>query len=190
MAAEVDICNRALQKLGAARITALTDQSVNARACSLAYATCRDDLLREHPWNFAIQRLQLAANATAPAFGPANAYPLPTGWLRVLPPDPFQNTNDRDWIIEGNQLLTDEGSPLNLRLVMQVTDPNLMDVTFREALSSKLAFELAEQLTQSNTKKQAAFQMLKEDISDARKVNAIEKVPQASFDDTWISSRA
>lgn len=190
MAAEVDICNRALQKLGAARITALTDQSVNARACSTAYAICRDDLLREHPWNFAIQRFQLAASATTPAFGPANAYPLPTGWLRVLPPDPFQNTNDRDWIIEGGQLLTDDPSPLNIRIVMQVTDPNLMDVTFREALASKLAYELAEPLTQSNTKKQAAAAMFKDDIAQARKVNAIEKVPQAAVEDTWITSRA
>lgn len=190
MATETDICNRALQKLGASRITSLTDQSVNARACAAAYYTCRDDLLREHPWNFSIQRFQLAASPTAPAFGPANAYPLPTGWLRVLPPDPFLNSNDRDWIIEGSQLLTDDGAPLNVRLVMQITDPNLMDVAFREALASKMAFELSEQLTQSNTKKQACAEMFKADIAEARKINAIEKVPQAPVDDTWVTVRA
>lgn len=189
MASSTDICNRALQKLGAARINALTDQSTNARACALAYDTCRQDLLREHPWNFAIQRFQLAADLTAPAFGYTNAFTLPTGWMRVLAPDPLQNFNDRDWIIEGGKLLTNDASPLNIRCVMDITDTTLMDVAFREALSAKISLELCEALTQSNTKKQAAAADYKESINDAKKVNAIEKVPQQAPYDSWITER-
>lgn len=189
MASSTDICNRALQKLGAARINSLTDQSTNARACALAYDSCRQDLLREHPWNFAIQRAQLAADATPPAFGYANSFTLPTGWLRVLPPDPVQNFNDRDWVIEGGKLLTNDASPLDVRCVMDITDTTIMDIAFREALSAKLSMELCELLTQSNTKKQAALLDYKESISDARKVNAIEKVPQQSPWDTWLTER-
>lgn len=190
MASSTDICNRALQKLGAARINSLTDQSTNARACALAYDTCRQDLLREHPWNFAIQRFQLSANATAPAFGYTNSFPLPTGWMRVLPPDPVQNFNDRDWVIEAGQLLTNDSTPLNVRCVMDIQDTTLMDVAFREALAAKLSFELAEAITQSNTKKQTAAADYKESINDAKKVNAIEKVPQQAPYDTWITARA
>lgn len=185
----VEICNRALQKLGAARITSLSDQSTNARAVSQAYYRVRDAEFRKHPWNFAIQRFQLAASATPPAFGPTNSFPLPAGWMRLLPPDPFLNTNDRDWTIEGNQVLTMGGAPLNVRCVMKIEDTNLYDPLFDEALASKLAYELAEQLTQSNTKKEAAAGDYKVAIAEAKKVNGIEKVPQDSVEDTWITAR-
>lgn len=200
MAGEVGICNRALQKVGAAAITSLDDQSVNARACKRAYYEVRDALLAAHPWNFAIQRFQLAASATPPEFGPTNSFPLPTGWLRVLPPDPLQNFNDRDWIIEGNSILSYWGanssfssSPgviLNVRCVMKVEDANLMHPTFREALASKLGYELAEPLTQSNTKKKACDDDYKMAIAEAKKVNAIQKVPQQAVEDRYITVRA
>lgn len=191
MAASItEICNRALQKIGAARIQSLADPSVNARACSTAYYRVRDAEFRKHPWNFAIQRFQLAANATAPLFGPANSFPLPTGWMRLLPPDPFQNLNDRDWIIEGNSVITNEDAPLDVRCVMKIEDTTLYDPLFDEALSAKLALELCEALTQSNTKKQTCQADYKDAIGEAKKVNAIEKVPQIAAEDRWITARA
>lgn len=196
MASVVEIANRALQILGAGRITSLTDQSKNARAISNAYFPVRDALLRAHRWNFAIQRFMLAPSATAPAFGPTNAFPLPTGWLHVLPPDPQYNTNDRDWIIEGGSILSNQtfqGNPaavsLGVRIVMKIEDPNQMDPLFREALSATLAEELAEELTQSNTKRQYAAEKRKAAISEAKKTNAIENVPQVAPDDPWITAR-
>ena len=190
MASVVDMCNRALQKLGAAKIQSLGDASVNARACTTAYTALRDAVLRSHPWSFAIQRFQLSADATPPAFGYSNYVTLPTGWLRVLPPDPSENMNDRDWVIEGGKLLTNDTMPINIRCVMKVEDPNLMDPMFRESLSAKLAYELAEPLTQSNEKKQAMDADFKRSIEDAKKANAIEKVPQVAAEGTWITARA
>jgi hypothetical protein len=190
VASVVDICNRALQKLGAIRIDSITDTgSLAARELNAAFEFIRDSELRDHPWNFAIQRFQLAASGTAPSFGPSNAYPLPTGWMRVLSPDPRFNGNDRDWIIEGNSILSDDDSPLDVRCVMQVTDTTKMDPLFREALSARIAYELCEKLTQSNEKRQAAAADYKEIISRAKKVNAIEKVPEEPVDDTFITCR-
>lgn len=189
MASETEICNGALQKLGSARIQSLTDQSVNARACALAYYRLRDAELAAHPWNFAIQRFQIAQSATIPPFGNKFYYPLPVGWLRLLPPDALWNFNDRDWIIEGNNVLTSWGTPLNVRLVMKVEDPNLMHVLFRESLSCRIANEICEALTQSNTKKQAASATYKDTIAEAKKTNAIMKVPQTAVEDVWITAR-
>jgi hypothetical protein len=190
MASVVSICNSALQKLGASKIQSLDDASVNARALGVAYESTRDALLRAHPWNFAIQRFQLAADATPPAFGKKNSVTLPTGWLRVLPPDPWMDLNSRDWIIEGGKLLTDDSMPLDLRCVMLVEDANLMDPAFREALASRLAIDLCEALTQSNTKKEAASQDYKNAIGEAKKANAIEQVPQIAVDGTFLTVRA
>src|SRR3546814_13239477 len=71
MADVTGICNSALAKIGAARITALGEASRNASLCAELYDKCRDDLLRAHSWNFATARAKLARADTAPAIGPA-----------------------------------------------------------------------------------------------------------------------
>ena len=65
----VQICNNALIKLGANTITSLSDDTKPARLCNKIYTVLRDDLLRSHPWNFAIGRSSLAQLVDAPAFG-------------------------------------------------------------------------------------------------------------------------
>src|SRR3546814_20867525 len=84
MADVTGICNSALAKIGAARITALGEASRNASLCAELYDKCRDDLLRAHSWNFATARAKLARADTAPAFGPAYAYALPADWIRCV----------------------------------------------------------------------------------------------------------
>lgn len=203
MASEVEICNRALQKLGARRIVALNENSVNARAVAQAYPIVRDAQLRAHPWNFAVKRAQLAANSTAPLFGKQSAYPLPSDFLRLLPRDPGSGFNqswspnipfngyiDRDWQIEGTELLTNETGAFDLRYIAFVTDPNKMDILFREAVSAALAIEICEELTQSNAKKADAKDDYKKAIAEARRTNAIENIAVFPPEDTFVVVRA
>lgn len=185
MASEVSICNEALQEIGAGRIVSLAQDSVEARACNAIYSETRDQLLREYAWSFAIKRAQLAASATDPAFGPSNAYPLPSDCLRVLLPEDA----DLDWVIEGREILTDWGAPLEIRYIRRVTDPNTMDVLFRRALAGELGMKLAEPLTQSTSKWEKAKDIRDEAIAKAKRTNAIEKLPVEPREDTWITAR-
>lgn len=189
MASAVGICNRALQKLGATRITTLTENTKNGRACNVAYEICRDRELRAHTWSFATTRAQIAADSVAPEFGRANAFQLPSNFLRLLPLYPEDNVNTIDWQIEGKKIYTDDTSPLKIRYIYKVTDPNEMDVLYQEALSTRIALELVEEITQSNTKKKLLKQDYKDIISDARRVNAIERVAQRPPTDPWITAR-
>lgn len=189
MASEVSICNRGLQILGARRIVDLSDDNKNARACNTAYEPRRDAMLRAHPWRFATTRAQLAADATAPAFGRARAFTLPTDCLRVLPPYPEEAWADRDWIEEGGKIYTNDSAPLNVRYVQRVTDPNQMDPLFREALAADLAYHLCEEITQSNTKKAEARDARNDALSEARRTSAITGVAILAPDDTWITAR-
>jgi hypothetical protein len=189
MASDVDICNRALQKLGAERITSLTQDSENARECNVAYAAVRDAELRAHPWNFAIKRTQLAYDSTAPAFGFSYAYTLPSDCLRLLPPDVAYNYNSHDWQIEGRKILTDDGAPLNIRYIARIEDTTLFDALFVESLACAIAQELCEKITQSNSK----GQMIRNDyvmaIRSARKQNAFENISAEPPTDAWITCR-
>jgi len=191
MASDVQICNRALQKLGASRITSLTEDSPNARNCNVAYEDLRDRELRGHVWNFAVKRTTLAKDASSPAYTYSNSYTLPSDFLRLLAPDPELNYNTLDWVIEGKAIVTDASAPLKIRYIYRVTYPNQMDPLFREALASRIAYELCEPITQSNTKRQLAWEDYRNAIQEARRTNAIEKPVSAEPPrDSWITERA
>lgn len=67
MATQTEICNRALIRIGADTIVDITENSKEGRLCNILYDQIRKDLLRSHPWNFAIRRIILAPDAnTAP----------------------------------------------------------------------------------------------------------------------------
>lgn len=189
MASVVEICNRALQKLGSGQITSLTQNSVEARACNLAYDSTRRALLEDHTWNFAIGREALSADSSQPDWGRTNAFQLPADFLKLITDYPEDLTNCKDWQIEGRKILTDDSAPLYLRYIKDVVDPNQMTPLFREALSSRLAFELSEQLTQSNTKKDALKADYREVISRAKLSNAIQNQAQKPPEDEWVTIR-
>lgn len=189
MASVVDISNRALQKLGASRIISLTDDSVSARACNLAYEPVRDRELRKHAWNFAITRIALASDATAPAFGYTNAFTLPSDCLRVLPNDRNEGAYENAFKIEGRKILANNEGPIYIRYIARITDTTMFDAIFTEAISSAMAVEMCEELTQSNSKREIANADYSDAIKQARRQNAFEMIPTESETDTWITAR-
>lgn len=181
----VDCCNSALQRVGAASITSLSDNSPEARACSVAYDSNRRDELRKQPWCFAIKRAVLAPDAAAPAFDFTYAFTLPTDCLRVLRPA----TPDLDWKVEGNKILTNDSDVLYLRYVSEVTDPTQWDPSFYNVVAGALAIDICERLTQSNQKKQMLVAQYNDDVRMARRMNAFEAGPTEAADDGWLVAR-
>lgn len=184
----VDICNRALQKLGAERIISLSQDSTSARACNLAYEAVRDAELRSHTWNFSIKRASLAADATAPVYGYDYAYTLPSDCLRLLSNDHAEDFYPNKWKVEGRKILSNADAPLQIRYVSRVEDTTKYDAMFSEMLSCKLAMEMCEELTQSNSKRQLAAEEYKATMREARKMNAFENPPAEQEVDTWITA--
>jgi hypothetical protein len=72
--------------------------------------------------------------------------------------DDYVGTEALDWALEGNKILTNLNSPLKIRYIAIIEDPTKWDINFREALACRIAAELAEDLTQSNQKRQLAWQ--------------------------------
>lgn len=190
MASEVSIANRALQLLGTARIAALNENTKGAREVSTALEPVRDALLRSHPWSFAIVRADLAADTVTPigvssSFARAYRYPFPADALRVLlTPD-----HGLDWLIEGRFILSDQPGPLSIRYIKQVTDPNEMDALFREALSNRIAFDICEIMTGSNTKLANLSASFTDMMVEARRTGGMETLPADPVEDDWIAVR-
>lgn len=198
MASVIQVANRALTKLGSARITSLDDDVKAARSIKSCFEDLRDDELRAHRWSFAIKRTSLAALSSTPAFGFQYQYQLPADFLRIdqvndqypaTVMDNYIGAEANDWVLEGGLILTDFEAPLPVRYIGQVTDPNLWDINFREALASRIAMEICEDLTQSDTKKQNAKEDYKRAIIQAIRTNSIERLPQMPPDDQWVIGR-
>lgn len=197
---DVAIGNRALSKLGEARVTSFGDNSKAARALTACYDIVRDAELRRHNWHFAKSRAELAALSSAPAFGYGYAYQLPADCLKVISVGDYQPGVDTtggtrslhdaaDYAIEGRTLLTDYGAPLKLRYLRRVTDPAQFDSAFIEALAARLAVEMANELADSASRKQDAKEDYRQAILEAIAANAIETPPQPLPDDSWLLSR-
>ena len=184
MASIVGICNRALSKLGAARITSLTDNSTAAKACNSAYEPVRDAVLRAHLWNCTVERAALAPLSTTPAFGFDYEYQIPSDCLKVVEID-----TTYPWTVEGRKILTDEGTVLNLRYQKREEDPNQYDALLQEALAARLAFEMCEEITQSNTKKDSAFRDYEDLMDQAQLRDSQEQSPAELYEDDWINVR-
>jgi len=186
----VSICNLALQQVGAKSISALTDDTTAGRACNRVYEQARNSELRAHPWTFARERVQVAADSTDPIFGAAKRYALPSDSLRILPTNGRDGTDTQDdFQVFGRFVHTDHSSPINLNYIKVVTDENAFDSLFTELLIARIAMDIAERVTQSNKKKESAIFHYKEIQKEARRINAFERPPQKPPVDTWVNAR-
>lgn len=184
MASTVDICNRALVKLGEKTILSLDDDSKPARTMNLLYEPTRDYLLRHHIWNFAIKRVELAQNSTGPEYDYSYSYKLPSDCLRVIIP----NREIWEYAIEGQNLVTDWGDAM-LKYIRRVEDPNEFDALFEESLACKLAAEGATTLTDNDARHKDMIALYDRSIADAKSVDAMEDGPKWITSEEWLDSR-
>ena len=176
MASVVDICNSALNLLGASTISALTDDSKNARLCNQRYEPIRNRVFRSHAWNCLHKRVQLAQNSTAPVIEYTYAYALPSDCLRVL--KVHNGTTDSiasaiDYKLEGKNIVTDEGT-IYLIYIALVTDPNEYDVYLQESISHQLAADIAYAVTNNATLANNYMTRADERLREARFIDATE----------------
>lgn len=198
MASQTEIVNRALIKLGAGRITSMTDSNKSASVMSSIWDTVRRSELSKRYWTFSLSRALLPALADAPAFGFGVAYQLPSDYLKLaqvgdqyIAPGlaDYRTMDDSPWAIEGGILMTDFGAPLKLRYVRDVTDSGLFVPQFVDVMAAKLAYEACYAITQSREGQQTAMQDYKQAVREAAAANAIEKPPQGMLDDSWMLGR-
>jgi len=209
---DVDIANLALTKLGAAPIASFSDNNTKSAAFQRTYYMLRDDLQRRR-WNFNRVYTSLPALDVTPPFEYQYAYQLPADYLRLElatqvspngnPPQgqiptvgmpgvdlsDYQNGRSQDYRIVGLQIWANIPPPLSIIYGKKETDPNKFDSFFVKAFATYLAWQLCEQFTNSNQKKDALEREFNASIYLALNGKAIELPPERIPDDTWMLSR-
>lgn len=179
MPSEIEICNLALSHIGKYPISALTDATKEAKECKLLYPRARDSVLRAHAWNFATKRLTLAELAED-YDGWSYAYQYPTDCLvaRKI----YNSADDNDAIefevatnsaLSSRVILTDQENAV-LIYTARVTDPNVFDSIFVDALSWRLAADLSMPLRADPRVYQQVTQTYMAYIAEARQTNSNE----------------
>ena len=176
MASVVNICNSALNLIGASTISALTEDTKNARLCNQRYEPVRNRVFRGHNWNCLIKRVQLAANSTDPVVEYEKSYALPSDCLRVLKIHNGTTDSiaaDLPYKVEGKNIVTDQ-TTVYLVYVALDTDPNNYDAYLREAISHQLAADLAYPITNNATLASNYMSRADERLREARFIDATE----------------
>jgi len=176
MASVVNMCNSALNLLGASTIANLTDDTKNARLCNQRYEPVRNRVFRSHAWNCLHKRVQLAQNSTAPIVEYDHAYALPSDCLRVLK---IHNgttdsiASDLNYKLEGRNIVTDIDTVFVIYIALD-TDPNNYDTYLRESISHQLAADLCYAITNNATLANQYMTRADERLREARFIDATE----------------
>lgn len=185
----IQICNLALDMLGAGPIASLDDPSKAAGLCKRNYELARDAALRAYPWNCARTKVSLAASTTTPVYDFSNAFPLPVDCLRVLEVEDDVLTG-LTWRVEGRELLADTTGPLKISYVRKVEDPALYDALLVNAIAAHLAALIAFAVTGKDT---LSARMLDVATALERKAARIDAREQSQDDavtaDAWSGAR-
>ncbi len=198
-----DIANMALDLLHEAPLTDYTTDGTRVAEWFVRnYATCRDAEFEAHPWRFAMTRVSITVDSTAPAFGWSYRYALPSTFMRIgylnydgvfeNPPIPheIEGADEADEVAAPKGwLLCDVGSAIKLVYVRQITEAEDLSMLFAEALAANMARKLSHWLTGKANMVQIADAYYKEAMTKARKANALLSTPERAYADDVIAAR-
>lgn len=169
---EVDICNLALDKLGASRINSIAAPG-NAveRRLSTAYPHYRDVELSTYRWKFALNYIRVTR--TSPDFERVDKpyrYNIPTNVLKLY------RRRGEDWERFGRQIISQISAGLDLK-VLERKPVGDFTAEFCEVLACRLAKECAFFVTQNRGMVETAEELWEKAKAAAKAAESWETNP-------------
>lgn len=179
----VQICNMALGRLGIDLITALTDDTRQARACATHYEQTVEEVLAEFNWAFAKTTSELAQSEDDNHTDYTYIYQLPPDFnhmIEIVSVD----TQDQDWQVVGDKLGCNL-TTCTIRYVRNGVVAAKFPSWFIPPLYLRLASKIAFYLTQSMGAEQQMLQLYAMALPRAKQLDAIYGGPRGQHDDLW-----
>lgn len=184
-----EICNLALAKIGhEGFITSLTENSKGARYMNVYYKPMRDAVLRGYLWRFARKTAVLAPLVATPDFYEGKYFQYPNDCLRIIGTDRVYFEQGGVLKREGDKILADT-DVLNLVYIYRVTDPELFDPMFVDALAARLAYEAALPITKSQSLKDQMEKEYNKSVIRAARASATEQDGEKFISEAFIGRR-
>ena len=185
----VGICNHALVLCGASPITALSDDTPNARALNAVFENSRKSFLTECRWTFSLTRSSLAtvATTTFPWLHDEEAYAFtrPSNCLRIWQMSDIEAI----WREEGDYIISNTPS-LGTLHTFDHSDIGLWRQKSVEAFIDKLCADICFMILNSATKAQAFLEKYeKVTLPKAMAEDSQTGTHQEIQDDYWLKSK-
>lgn len=188
---KIQVWNMALDILKEQPLASVTDTVAPAKWLSRNYDQQRDFLMESMLWKFALDRAEIAADGSAPAWGWSYQYTLPTDCLRIVPP-----THQGVWMgtpipyeTENTKLMMNTAGPLRLRYVKRITNEGLFTNGFVEVLSLRLARKLCHWMTGKASMMETVNKQLEEAVDIVRTIEAVQLSGGRYYDDEIAQER-
>lgn len=172
MFTDVQIINLGLAKLGASRVKRIDPPSTALEVeASEGYLHWKQTELAKRRWTFATVHRGALAQVSDAEEGPYKLkYQLPATCMYPI------RESHSEWLKRGRYLFSNVEA-LKIDYVELVEEVDF-DPLFVEVLASRIALEMAEYVTQSNTKKETAAQQYANAVKAAGKMNAFSIGPE------------
>ncbi len=184
---DIQLCSRALIKLGATPINSFTDGSAESDVASALYTIVRDALLTSHPWNFATKQAALVAAVTPPVADYQCAFMLPDDFLRAISAGGTARARGAHYRIAGGQLHTDQSSVV-LSYIYRTAEADFPPF-FQSLLVSRLAAEFCIPLTENNARAEVLARIADEEFKRTRSIDSQQDSPQRLEQFSLIDAR-
>lgn len=186
MVTKVTICSDAALLVGSPPISDLTDDTTEARLTSNLFEMVRDELLRYHPWSFAVKRVELSPISTPPPYGFKYIFNCPFDMLRLLSIDSTEICTD--FALENRKILTNISS-VKLRYVYRNEDAASWAPDFVSIVTYELASQIAYPIAKSDALRQTLAQQAQYKLMLAKANNGMELPSQEIHGNILLAAR-
>lgn len=208
MSTQLEICNLALIKVGGKLITALNDGSKGADICAALWDDAVRAVLVDVSWP--LKRAELTVSAIEPEFDWEYLYPVPSDFLDVLS---IANTDQRLFIDDAGgeydiNIMAAELQGADVTCIVTNLEDAFLEYVGEvgtgatpdaelalfpqpliNALTWKLAIDLAVSIANSRAKQELALKMYEKVKAEARRMVGTRRQQPRGYNDTWIKAR-
>lgn len=185
---QLTLINTALIKLGAYKITSLTDGSTESDIANTLYTPIRNALLSIYPWSFATQQIVLSTPSLAPPVADYTyAFDLPTDHLRTLSIGSNGTGQGGIYRQTTGHLETDQPSIIltYIARISEMVQPPFFDLV----LINRLAAEFCIPLTENTARAESLYKLSEQELARARITDAMQDTPSKITRFNLISAR-
>ena len=146
-----------------------------------------DALLSAYAWSFASGQAALTLLSTPPVADYANAFALPSDFLRALSLGSGQRGRGVNYRIAAGAIHTNE-SAVTLTYIFRPEEESFPPY-FDQALITRLAAEFCIPVTESTSRAEALFRLAEQEFQRARQIDAQQDTPGRIEDFTLVKVR-
>ena len=164
----IELCSKALNKIGANPITSFNEGSVEAEICESMYENLKQKLLCLYTWSFAIKEVELLNSDEIGKYGYEYSYVLPVDFLRLI-----KISSNAKYKIAGSYLFCND-EQVKIEYVSNV-DEEYFSPLFISSFIYLMAAELSISLLSDTSKYSLFYRLFNSEIKEAKSVDSMQQ---------------